>query len=408
MKFLFNYQSQGIAFGDWITLLTLCLAPVVAHILAGTPSPVIFSTRPPRWMNRIGHYNPTSIIWRYFVIFDRRMRCRNWTVSDLAATNAHFWVDNAWDGSEEMMLRSRGFSSHLPDRSYVHALSGSAIKTIIVALQGAQALYSVIAAQFTAEYLGNTSLATVFLPLAILGLLRLPAAPWISDDWVYSNDCAMDIRPRSKKPEAGNFDEKVPLEELTASRSSTLDVTPLEDEAIAGRFRSSKGPIGILTRVVYLTINLALAGYATYQAAPVADGQMSATLYAQIIFFAILFISTSFISAFYFLGGKSKTTIIPCIDSPWYKAYTALIFLGMILLITLGAIETRKTWCGEWTTYPLTVPGHPDQVFNFCGPAFFLRTSNLTVSDANHNRTISLSNFDGVLSGNWSFVNGIL
>jgi hypothetical protein len=38
-KFLFDYQSQYIGFGDWISLFTLCLAPIIVHLVAGVPKP---------------------------------------------------------------------------------------------------------------------------------------------------------------------------------------------------------------------------------------------------------------------------------------------------------------------------------------------------------------------------------
>ena len=34
---MFNYQSQSISFGDWMLLLTLCFAPLIAHLVAGVP-----------------------------------------------------------------------------------------------------------------------------------------------------------------------------------------------------------------------------------------------------------------------------------------------------------------------------------------------------------------------------------
>ena len=107
------------------------------------------------------HFNPTSILWRYFVIFDRRVRCLNWTASDMAASNAHFWVGNDWDGSEEMMMRSRRFCIRVPRRSHVDLISGSTVKTLVIMFQGAQALYAVATikqtnSQYAVDmYLGN-------------------------------------------------------------------------------------------------------------------------------------------------------------------------------------------------------------------------------------------------------------
>jgi hypothetical protein len=37
--FMITRQSSGINFSDWITLFTLCLAPLAAHLIAGVPDP---------------------------------------------------------------------------------------------------------------------------------------------------------------------------------------------------------------------------------------------------------------------------------------------------------------------------------------------------------------------------------
>ena len=34
-----KYSSHEIDRSDWVSLLTLCLAPLIAHIIAGVPSP---------------------------------------------------------------------------------------------------------------------------------------------------------------------------------------------------------------------------------------------------------------------------------------------------------------------------------------------------------------------------------
>src|ERR1700761_5036502 len=90
------------------------------------------------------HFNPASILWRYFVILDRRVRCFQWTAADMAASNAVFWTGNSWDGSEEMMNRSRKFCTRLPNHNRINFLSASAAKTLIVTLQGVQVTYSIL------------------------------------------------------------------------------------------------------------------------------------------------------------------------------------------------------------------------------------------------------------------------
>lgn len=101
-----RYQSQDIALSEWVTLLTLCLAPLIAHVVVGTPSPSYLCTSRPKWHEWICHYNPTSVLWRYTAITDRRIRARFWNRADLAATNALFWTPRGWDGSEAMVQHS--------------------------------------------------------------------------------------------------------------------------------------------------------------------------------------------------------------------------------------------------------------------------------------------------------------
>jgi hypothetical protein len=40
-----KYQSSGLTFNDWVSLFTLCFAPVIAHVLAGVPTIVYLSQR---------------------------------------------------------------------------------------------------------------------------------------------------------------------------------------------------------------------------------------------------------------------------------------------------------------------------------------------------------------------------
>jgi hypothetical protein len=42
-ELVLQHQSGEIDFSDWITLFTLCLAPIAAHIIAGVPTPGMYS-----------------------------------------------------------------------------------------------------------------------------------------------------------------------------------------------------------------------------------------------------------------------------------------------------------------------------------------------------------------------------
>lgn len=54
--------------------------PLATHIVFGLPEPVILRSKeeehhsPPSWSDRLTHFNPVSILWRYYSIADRRFR----------------------------------------------------------------------------------------------------------------------------------------------------------------------------------------------------------------------------------------------------------------------------------------------------------------------------------------------
>lgn len=109
--FLFPLSSRGqdesISPSDWLAQFTLCLAPLVVHIFIGVPVAVYLHRNEPRWHDMIGFYNPTTIIWRYMAITERRARAKQWKAIDMGATNTRFWDGKQWDGSETMMEKSR-------------------------------------------------------------------------------------------------------------------------------------------------------------------------------------------------------------------------------------------------------------------------------------------------------------
>lgn len=110
-----HYQSYGISVSDWITLFTLCLAPLFAQLISGTPQPSYLHTSRPKWHDRLVLYNPTSILWRYAIIADRRIRAWKWDKVDLAASNALFWTADGWDGSEAIVDQAMRKCTFLPE-----------------------------------------------------------------------------------------------------------------------------------------------------------------------------------------------------------------------------------------------------------------------------------------------------
>jgi hypothetical protein len=195
-----SYQSKGISFYDWVSVFTLCFAPLLAHIIAGTPGVVCISA--PRqhlsWHHRLCQYNPTTILWRYFAIADRRFRAKSWDANDLAASNALFWTRRGWDGSEAIIKRSRRYCIKPPDSSRTPFLSKSFAKTAIVTIQGIQAIFVLVGGLdgYDSENF-QWSITTIFFPLAFMGLLRMWAALWLTDDFVYAEDEEWELTSRA-------------------------------------------------------------------------------------------------------------------------------------------------------------------------------------------------------------------
>jgi hypothetical protein len=281
----------------------------------------------------------------------------------MAASNAHFWIGNDWDSSEEIMMRSRRFCIRVPRRSHVDLISGSMVKTLIIAFQGVQALYVLATIkQRNSQYDVDMYLGNVFYPIAILGLLRLPSALWMSDDADYMNQEMM-LAPPVQAASAERETEKSTPDGQKLSAAARLAPAirlPVEpqDGPSTIRFRPSNGPSGIAVRAFYLLSILALTGFTVYQAFPPPKSTpphlivRTVTNHSQLVFFLFFLLVTSCILCFYFLLGDSTTAIIPCFRSTWYRLYTAMLVLGALLLMILAAIETRQEWCGQWTTYP--------------------------------------------------------
>ncbi|KAI0145428.1 hypothetical protein GGR57DRAFT_298154 [Xylariaceae sp. FL1272] len=181
-----TFQASSIGFRDWVSLLTLSLAPLIAHIVAGCPTPSLISShRQPKWHDNVVHYNPTSIIWRYALIADRRFRAKTWGARDMAAAHAIFWTSHGWDGSEAIALASTKLCARIPESSIIDPLSGAMVKTIITTLQGVQAFVVLFGASidrtFDSSFTPLLGVDLVFWPLSIIGLVRLCSALWLTD-----------------------------------------------------------------------------------------------------------------------------------------------------------------------------------------------------------------------------------
>lgn len=369
----FTYQSRDISFSDWISLITLCLAPLVAHVAAGAPQPSYLTRRQrPRWHDRICHYNPTSILWRYFAVTDRRLRARRWDAADTAAANALFWTDAGWDGSEGMAEQSLSFCSRLPARARAEVASWEMIQTVVVGLQAAQAFYSIGGSLFgSSNYIFRIALDSVFLPIGCLGLYRFCAALWITDDFAFvdvpdSGSVAVDNHRTMKERQSVRGENNKPsLPETRIEVTGRLSVDSFLDHPAtvddhAPRFLPTSQWSSRILRVFWMLPLLALTAFCIIYVAPWPfwhlngwmEWFMPASAFAMVIFYLAVFSCSSLILLYYFVRGANTTTIIPCASMLWYKIYTMAMFFMMVLVLVLVSLETARTPCGSYSVWP--------------------------------------------------------
>lgn len=115
----------------------------------------------------------------------------------MAITNTVFWVDGKWDGSKQMITKCRPFLTQVPHKTRISFISKSAVETLIVTLQGAQAIWDMVSTIWQVETFTHAiALPTLFSPLAIYGLLRLPAALWLTEELAYMHRPLLETRLR--------------------------------------------------------------------------------------------------------------------------------------------------------------------------------------------------------------------
>jgi hypothetical protein len=345
----FTSGHPGLDLGKLLSLWTLALAPLIAHVIAGAPEPIYLCAKPPRWIDYAVFWNPTSIVWRYFVIFDRRIRAKNWNREILASSNALFWTTNGWDGSEDLIIEGRKYCIRLPPRSHAELLSKSFVNAVIATLQGVQALYELLLVE---NFSNNMNLATVFLPLALIGLIRLPSALWITDGFAYNH---YDINLNNKRASEVTTTTKAGYHELIAvplSGDDTPKWPPLtSDDTSYAEFRPRTSIHGYVARIIFLTPLLGMVGltvFFTYWMTK-DGGYITGTGLFSLMFWFTFSLGSAFVFIFNFARAQDRTTVVPGVSTLWYRLYSAILFLLMLALLITASIETKETWCGKFT-----------------------------------------------------------
>lgn len=350
-----HLQSNELSLSDWVSVLTLCLAPLIAHMVAGAPEKGFIADTSPKWHDSICFYNPTSIMWRYYAILSRRIRAKDWCVMDMVTANTVFWTSYGWNGSQYLAVavQKRYYWTRLPERAIPPIMS--ILKTLVVTIQGIQAMAfafnSASAGESTTNLHslsvdGGLGVNAVFFPLAILGVLRLLSALYLSDEHNFTvaggvpswNEETLELMPITNHVDPERNWTGLACEESYYTHTIWTD-------RLLRTF--------LMVFILGLWILLFLNSFPS-MAIPTSN-------FGMILMYHFLIGSSTIVIGYYFVRGTSlSTTAIPCINTAWFKVYTVMLYLFMFAVLILFAIETRKTWCGTYTTWP---EGEYDAVF---------------------------------------------
>ncbi len=353
------YRSSGIDADQWFQLFTLCIAPLVLHLAVGVPEPTVLRGDGPGWWDRLPLFNPISIMWRYLAIADRRFRARDWDKYDMAASNAAFWDGDGagWHGSEDLLLRSRRWVTREPASSHVNVLSASALSTLGLTAQGVQAAASLKQASAGA-------LNTAFNFLALLSLVRLLAACWLSSDYGFGQprddddqQLADEAVPHHPQWQLSTLSQQLPQQ----TRPSLVSSAGRESKLCPRLYDTASVP-GIMFRVswtallvvFFLETSFAEGWHVVWApGAPITTSMML----SRVVCF-IIASGNMATQGFYVLLGRNTTTILPCLQCTWYKLYTCCLFVLAIAVVVVSSIETHAclgTAMSLYTTFPCEI-----------------------------------------------------
>lgn len=355
-QIFFRLQCGSTSLYQWVNLLTVCLAPLVTHVVFGFADPVLLSDQPPRWYDRLAQFSPITIIWRWLAIVNRRIRALDWDRADMAATNAIFWTGSRWDGSEEIMLDSRDWITKLPQDTHVNWMSGSTLATIAMTLQGLAAVFRLNSVPGEDWRADTWALPDIYYPIAVLSLTRLPASLWLSSEYGYNTAHLLERYQRTRSL-------------LSAGKSQRYHVITqqysLEEHPQQKPNRSSRlGPNTASSRlwtILCLFFTFGGCGAGAYLACSGMGPKSfviitSASSLTMMIYYLLLCASGGLIMTYYLLRGRGGETAIPCMNSLWYQLLNGLIMVAAIIMFVITALETKMQSNGQPVTYQIPPP----------------------------------------------------
>lgn len=348
---------------EWITLLTVCLAPLITHIAFGYGNVVLLMDQHPRLLDRLTQFNPITIIWRYYAIVDRRIRAHDWDRADMAASNVIFWDGRGWDGSERLMLESRRWVTKLPPKTRIDWISSSTLATLAMTIQGVGAVATLAHFRYAKWNGAPDGLPTIFNVLALLSFARLPAFLWLSDENGFE-------AVKGRVPIANDkqhtdlewvcIDSNVSLDYCLQSIPSADTSEIVHSHELESRLKSNNIFAARLWQVFGLIAALC-PGVGVYLTT-ISLGPSPFIIITSLsslclsMYYAVLCVSALLIFVYHILKGQAGNTALPCMNSTWYKWLNVLMILLAVLMFVTNALETKILPNGKTSTYSITPP----------------------------------------------------
>jgi hypothetical protein len=153
---------------------------------------------------------------------------------------------------------SRSSCTKLPDRPQISFFSSSAASTLITTLQGIQAVYA-LAIGLNEDYAITTSLPTIFFPLSVLGLLRLPAAIYLSSHYSYIDGVAQ-IADFAYRPPSIQLSEPPPKVRINKRPLYAIGLLKPPPTSASEHFHPVNSWRSIIVRIGFLLVVVSLSG----------------------------------------------------------------------------------------------------------------------------------------------------
>jgi hypothetical protein len=225
------------------------------------------------------------------------------------------------------------------------------VKTIITTLQGISAAYSLIGSLAgipVTNFYELLGVDMVFFPLAILGLLRLFPATWLTEDFTYAS-----VHEKSSKSFPSSFLSQAMLK-LNTSDDSLDPFSIMAPPHLGVQFKSPRSSWpSMIFRILYVLIVGGLWAMSLVYILPNHSILVyTSTSFITALFYSVFLTISIALYTYYFFRSQTTTTLLPCISTTWYRIYTLLVIGCMIVLVIIASIETNQAPAGIYTSYP--------------------------------------------------------